>query len=917
MEFDQRARGSQAGPAKVGVAAGSAGKRTLSEQLPVGAGTATTAIQRKQDPAAATTTSGRAPGGGDDRGGGDQPAPLTPAGAAINDLLLSYQNIAVEVPVPDPSAPRGQEWATTTRRTPAHAKIPYWNNRYVAPGDAEALEPPAGFDLSARQAALGALGIDGHTAVAVGKGRPDEIAAAVTGAIALGLIAPPGCATVSADDYWATAWRAPIEAWLLRVGIGLDCSGFVYQALDAARDATDAAPTGNGVFVSYPNVDSSRTYVSDEQMGALGELVNPPDDLEPAVIMFIEPDGGHIRIITQVDRSQRDSGITEFTTAESTADGQRSPEGANGPRVHAWRYNQNALEHRYEGSAEWLASSEQPVYRRHLIVPAASTASTARGGASRNVQLKATGTGPGAAATTAAAGPGAPLPEPTRLRMERSFGVGLTSVRVHEGDAAPALGASAYAEGEGLHFAPGRYQPGSPDGDALIGHEVAHVVQQRAGRVAAPQGKGAPIVDDAALEAEADRMGEAAAAGRPAAARGTGGAPHTAATAGHAMQRQAVRDSSCGGGEAQAGEGFDGLLATIDGILTRRTADSPIPVDLLRPPAGELTAWCRAHLPDQDQVRSFLQSKASRDDKIRTLGDLGNELARMELMLGGLYNGAASGASWRADAGSASLFPAAYLDAAGGLPADADWCTAFASFGFGRLGADSSVTNAAGSGPKQREHGAVVFPQDSWVLLRHLIAYWQVDAGHRGGIASLADLVCQFLHDAPGVLDQIDPANPGNRTPFEQYLYDVGAASRVVTSMTSRTVPTSVPRIGDLLILNTQGPASGTNDDHTAMIDRFRFPVLSTIEGNLGNTTGSRQLDLTNPEQIAQIYFISRPAQQIVDAQPAATGAGNPGAGLAALLALRSHNERIHAAFIKLSGTATAAYSAPAHDWIG
>lgn len=373
MGFDQRARGSQASSATADRDAGSVGKRTLSEQLPVGA--AATAVQRKQGADAALTTGGHAPSGVDDRGGG-QPTP-SPAGTAINDLLQSYQNLTIDVPVPDLSAPRGQEWATTTRRTPAHAKIPYWNNRYVDPGDGEPLAPPAGFDAGARRTALGALGIAANSAVAVGKGRPDEITAAVTGAIAQGLIAPPGYAPVSADAYWGAAWRAPIEAWLLRVGIGLDCSGFVYQALDAARDATGATSTGNGVFVSYPNVDSSRTFVSDEQMGALGELVTAPDGLEPAVIMFIAPDGGHIRIITQVDRSQLADGITEFTTAESTADGRRSPDGANGPRAHAWRYNHGALEHRYEGATEWLASSERPVYRRHLNVPAAGAAGPA------------------------------------------------------------------------------------------------------------------------------------------------------------------------------------------------------------------------------------------------------------------------------------------------------------------------------------------------------------------------------------------------------------------------------------------------------------------------------------------------------------------------------------------------------------
>ena len=45
-----------------------------------------------------------------------------------------------------------------------------------------------------------------------------------------------------------------------------------------------------------------------------------------------------------------------------------------------------------------------------------------------------------------------------------------------------------------------------------LGHELAHVVQQRQGRVRAPNGTGIAVVQDHALEAEADRLGQRAAA---------------------------------------------------------------------------------------------------------------------------------------------------------------------------------------------------------------------------------------------------------------------------------------------------------------------------------------------------------------------------------------------------------------------
>lgn len=111
-------------------------------------------------------------------------------------------------------------------------------------------------------------------------------------------------------------------------------------------------------------------------------------------------------------------------------------------------------------------------------------------------------------------GGGEPLAAPVRTQMEQAFGTDFSGVRVHVGDAAPSVGALAFAQGEGVHFAPGQYDPDSARGQALIGHELAHVVQQRQGRVATPQGKGAPINADATLEAEADAAGAAVAAGR-------------------------------------------------------------------------------------------------------------------------------------------------------------------------------------------------------------------------------------------------------------------------------------------------------------------------------------------------------------------------------------------------------------------
>jgi len=113
-------------------------------------------------------------------------------------------------------------------------------------------------------------------------------------------------------------------------------------------------------------------------------------------------------------------------------------------------------------------------------------------------------------------GSGQSLPDAVRSRMESSLGADFSAVRVHEGPQAPALGAVAYTQGADIHFAPGEYQPASQRGQALIGHELAHVVQQSEGRVAATtQFKGVDGNDDAGLEREADEWGARAGSSIP------------------------------------------------------------------------------------------------------------------------------------------------------------------------------------------------------------------------------------------------------------------------------------------------------------------------------------------------------------------------------------------------------------------
>lgn len=122
-----------------------------------------------------------------------------------------------------------------------------------------------------------------------------------------------------------------------------------------------------------------------------------------------------------------------------------------------------------------------------------------------------------------------PLPDAVRARMETAFGADFSAVRIRRDDAAAANGLAAFTRGESVAVHPGLEHPHSPEGLEVIGHELAHVLQQRAGRV-----PGTGLTEDPALEAEADAAGRRAARGEPAGlavADGGAGATSAAETA--------------------------------------------------------------------------------------------------------------------------------------------------------------------------------------------------------------------------------------------------------------------------------------------------------------------------------------------------------------------------------------------------
>jgi len=103
-------------------------------------------------------------------------------------------------------------------------------------------------------------------------------------------------------------------------------------------------------------------------------------------------------------------------------------------------------------------------------------------------------------------GAGHPLAGGVRSRMERAFGHDFSDVRVHSDNTAVVqssrLNARAFTIGTDIAFGAGEFHPGTLVGDALLAHELAHVVQQRGATSAAPLQKGSGSYNQ--LEEDAD-----------------------------------------------------------------------------------------------------------------------------------------------------------------------------------------------------------------------------------------------------------------------------------------------------------------------------------------------------------------------------------------------------------------------------
>ena len=141
-------------------------------------------------------------------------------------------------------------------------------------------------------------------------------------------------------------------------------------------------------------------------------------------------------------------------------------------------------------------------------------------------------------------GGGSSLPEGVRNQMESSMGHDFSDVKVHTDtkaqNAASSVQAQAFTVGNDIVFNEGKYNPGSPDGDRTIAHELTHVVQQRQGDVdGTSQGGGVKVSSpDDRFERQAEATADAVMSG------GSAGGDHAGHDHSGGVQRDAEEDSA-------------------------------------------------------------------------------------------------------------------------------------------------------------------------------------------------------------------------------------------------------------------------------------------------------------------------------------------------------------------------------------
>jgi hypothetical protein len=197
----------------------------------------------------------------------------------IDATLRSFRNIVVSVP-----APTGRD---------VGVEVPYFINKPTSPSRlrAEGRRPAL-----LRNAALSKLYQALPNRARVGKSHPTDVRTLLQGALDANAV-PNQSSGLSA---------VALKTFLSDIGVGIDCSGFVSQVLNACMASFNRSER---IDTNSANLRGGPGH-NDRQF----EVVSRPRDLSPGDTMWKT---GHIRIIHRVE--PQPDGSIQFVTAESSS----------------------------------------------------------------------------------------------------------------------------------------------------------------------------------------------------------------------------------------------------------------------------------------------------------------------------------------------------------------------------------------------------------------------------------------------------------------------------------------------------------------------------------------------------------------------------------------------------------------------
>ncbi|PWT95628.1 MAG: hypothetical protein C5B52_17420 [Bacteroidetes bacterium] len=159
----------------------------------------------------------------------------------------------------------------------------------------------------------------------------------------------------------------------------------------------------------------------------------------------------------------------------------------------------------FSATRAWVKSGVLPEGMQGLLMSGVAAAGAAVNQMTNILAKPGEGTSTSSQAPVTAVngmGKGKSINSGTRKQMETAFGTDFSDVELHTdvnaNEVSGGMQARAFTYGNHISFASGEYQPDTITGDALLAHELAHVVQQRNGK---SQGTS---LDNQALEEDAD-----------------------------------------------------------------------------------------------------------------------------------------------------------------------------------------------------------------------------------------------------------------------------------------------------------------------------------------------------------------------------------------------------------------------------